>query len=43
MGPIHTVWALAAIHPRWGGPIIVLPVLDHKLGEHLTVSRIENW
>ena len=25
MGPIHPVWALAAIHPRWGNRYDILP------------------
>ena len=24
MGPIHLVWALAAIHPRWGNRLLIL-------------------
>ena len=37
MGPIHPVWALAAIHPRWGNRYLILEGLAASAGL-LTVS-----
>ena len=35
MGPIHPVWALAAIHPGWG---ILVPYQVHVLEQNLCLA-----
>ena len=37
MGPIHPVWALAAIHPRWGNRYFILGCVGRGLDLDLTV------
>ena len=40
MGPIHLVWALAAIHPRWGKTSCPKICIDYKLP---LLGNLKSW